>query len=169
MFQRRLGLFLALLFPMWVMPVYAQTVDHASSEHEPASSHGNSHGSHKNVFSLFAGVTHAGRRENGAALGIAYERLLNKSFAIGVLAEHTFGDADFTVYAVPFAFRVNRWKFYVAPGIEDSDAHGTESLVRVAAEYAFVAGSWEISPQLAVDFVDGEEVLILGVVFGKGF
>ncbi len=47
--------------------------------------------------------------------------------------------------------------------------HGTESLVRLSAEYAFEAGAWEISPQLAVDFVDGEEVLILGFVFGKGF
>jgi hypothetical protein len=103
------------------------------------------------------------------ALGVAYERLLNKSFAIGVFAEHTFGDADFTVYAVPFAYRMDRWKFYVAPGIEDSEAHGTESLVRLGAEYALKAGAWEISPQVAVDFVDGEEVLILGVVFGKGF
>ena len=60
-------------------------------------------------------------------------------------------------------------KFYIAPGIEDSDAHGSESLVRLSAEYAFEKGAWEISPQLAVDFVDGEEVLILGVVFGKGF
>ncbi len=85
-----------------------------------------------------------------------------------MLAEHTFGGGDFTVYAVPFGYRVDRWKFYIAPGIEDSD-HGTESLVRLGAEYAFEASSWEISPQLAVGFVDGEEVLSLGVVFGKGF
>jgi hypothetical protein len=137
--------------------------------HESASVHESAHGSHKNVVSFFVGVTHAGRRENGAALGVGYERLLNESFGIGVLAEHTFGDADFTVYAVAFTYRVDRWKFYIAPGIEDSDAHGTESLVRLSAEYPFEAGTWEISPQLAVDFVDGEEVLILGVVFGKGF
>jgi hypothetical protein len=95
--------------------------------------------------------------------------LLNEPFGIGVLAERTFGDADFWVYAVSFAYRVDRWKFYVAPGIEDSDDHGTESLVRLSAEYAFEVGSWELSPQLAIDFVDGEEVLIMGVVFGKGF
>jgi hypothetical protein len=73
------------------------------------------------------------------------------------------------VYAVPFAYRFGRWKFYVAPGIEDSDEHGSEPLLRLSSEYEFEAGSWEISPQLAVDFVDGEEVLIVGVVFGKGF
>jgi hypothetical protein len=163
--RTRLKLLLAVLCAACTAPVYAQAVDHDSSEQESASAHE----SHKNVLSFFAGVTHAGRRKNGAALGVGYERNLNESFGIGVLAEHTFGDADFTVYAVAFAYRVDRWKFYIAPGIEDSDAHGTESLVRLSAEYAFEAGAWEISPQLAVDFVDGEEVLILGVVFGKGF
>lgn len=85
-----------------------------------------------------------------------------------MLAEHTFGDADFTVFAMPFAYRVDRWKFLVAPGVEDGD-HGTESLVRLDAEYAFEFDSWEMSPVVAVDFVVGEEVFILGVVFGKGF
>jgi hypothetical protein len=165
----RLKLLLAVLCVVCTSPAYAQTVEHESSEHESASAHDSAHGDHKNVLSFFVGATHAGRRENAAALGVGYERNLNESFGIGVLAEHTFGDADFTVYAVAFAYRVDRWKFYIAPGIEDSDAHGTESLVRLAAEYAFEAGTWEISPQLAVDFVDGEEVLILGVVFGKGF
>jgi hypothetical protein len=165
----KLGLLTAVLFAMCATAAYAQTDDRESSEHESASSHESAHGIHKNVVSFFAGVTHAGRRKNGAALGVGYERLLNESFGIGVLAEHTFGDADFTVYAVAFAYRLDRWKFYVAPGIEDSAAHGTESLVRLSAEYAFEAGTWEISPQLAVDFVDGDKVLILGVVFGKGF
>ena len=94
---------------------------------------------------------------------------LNESFGIGVIVERTFGDGDFTVVAVPFGYRIDRWKFYVAPGIEDSDEHGTQSLVRLGAEYAFKAGSWEISPQFAVDFVGGHKVLVLGVVFGKGF
>ena len=165
----RLNLLLAVLCIVCVAPVYAQTAERDASEHESASVHESAHGSHKNVLSFFVGVTHAGRRANGAALGVAYERFLNESFGIGVLAEHTFGGGDFTVYAIPFTYRVDRWKFYIAPGIEDSDAHGTESLVRLGAEYAFEAGSWEISPQLAVDFVDGEEVLVLGVVFGKGF
>ncbi len=147
----------------------AQTVEHESSEHESTSSNESAHESHKNAVSFFVGVTHEGRRENCRALGVAYERLLNESFSIGVLAERTFDDFDFTVYAVAFAYRANRWKFYIAPGVEVSDEHGTESLVRLSTEYAFEAGSWEISPQLAVDFVDGDEVWILGVVFGKGF
>ena len=168
MLDTRFTLQLAVLCVECTSPAYAQSDEHESSEHESSSAHESAHGAHKNVLSFFAGMTHAGRRENAVALGVGYERNLNESFGIGVLAEHTFGDADFTVYAVAFAYRVDRWKFYIAPGIEDSD-HGTESLVRLGAEYAFEASSWEISPQRAVDFVDGEEVLILGVVFGKGF
>ena len=78
------------------------------------------------------------------------------------------GDLDFWVYALPFAYHSERWKFYVAPGVEDGD-EGSEFLARVGGEYAFAAGTWEISPQLNVDFVDGEEVFVLGLVFGKGF
>jgi hypothetical protein len=165
----RLKLLTAMLFAMSVPMAYGETVDHITSDHESTSGHEKTHGSRKNVISVFTGVTHAGRRKNGAALGVGYERLLSDSLAIGVLAEHTFGDADVWVYAVPFSYRVDRWKFYVAPGIEESDEHGTESLVRLSAEYAFEAGSWEISPQFAIDFVDGDEVLIMGVVFGWGF
>ena len=164
----QLILLFAALCTMCTPTVYAQTVEHDSSEHESTSGHEIAHEAHRNVLSFFAGLTHAGRRDNSPVLGVAYERLLSDSFSIGVFVEHTFGRADFTVYAIPFGYRVDRWKVYVAPGIEDGE-HGTESLVRLGTEYAFEAGSWEISPQLAVDFVDGDEVLVLGVVFGKGF
>jgi hypothetical protein len=166
--RRKSGLVTATLIALCAAPVCAQTDNHDTSEQESTTSHESVHESHKNVVSFLAGAAHSGR-DNGAVLGIAYERLLNESFSMGVFAERTFGDGDFTVYAVAFGYRVDRWKFYVAPGIEDSDEHGTESLVRLGTEYAFEAGSWEISPQIAVDFVDGNEVLVLGVVFGKGF
>ena len=167
--KKQVRALLVVLGVMCALPICAQTVEHESSEHESDSANETSHEPHKNIVSFFAGVTHEGRRKNGAALGIAYERILNESFTIGAFAEHTFGDADFTVYAVALGYRVDRWKFFVAPGVEDSHDHGTESLVRLGVEYAYEAGTWEISPQLAVDFVDGDQVLILGVVFGKGF
>ena len=138
------------------------------SEHIAASGHETEHDFHPNLLAVFVGVTNEDRREKGLALGIEYERRLNKSFGIGAVAEHTFGDLDFWVYAVPFAYHTGRWKFYVAPGIEDGD-HGTESLLRLGGEYAYEVGAWEISPQLDWDFVDGEQVFVLGVTFGKGF
>lgn len=159
----RLKLPLAALCILCALSVFPQ-----SGEHEPSSSHDAAHDSHRNFVAVFAGATLEGRRDGGPALGIAYERLVTRSFGIGVIAEHTFGDLDFWVYAVPFAYHTGPWRLYVAPGVEDTD-HGTESLVRLGAEYAFEVSTWEISPQLALDFVDGEEVIVLGVVFGKRF
>lgn len=169
-----LGLLAAVLCALCAPAVHAQAANHGANDHESASgesasSQESEQEAHKNVLALFAGVTHDGRRNNGAALGVAYERLLTESFGIGVIAEHTFGDADFTVYMLAFGVRIDRWKLYVAPGVEDSDEHGTEPLVRLGAEYALVAGTWEISPQVAVDFVEGDEVLVLGFVFTRGF
>lgn len=54
------------------------------------------------------------------------------------------------------------------PGIEDGD-HGNESLFRLGSEYGYEVGTWEISPQIDVDFVNGDQVLVLGVTFGKAF
>ena len=70
----QLKLVLVMLCAVCTAPVYSQTVDHDSSEHESASAHESAHESHQNVVSFFAGVTHAGRRKNAAALGVGYER-----------------------------------------------------------------------------------------------
>ncbi len=154
---------LTMLIAMCAPLVLAET-----DEHEPSSDHEATHEFHRNIVAGFYGVTYEGRGDNGVALGIAYERLLTESFGIGVIAEHTFGDLDFWVYAVPFAYRTGRWRLYIAPGVED-DGQSTESLVRLGAEYAFEVGTLEIAPQLAMDYVGGEKVLVLGVDFGKGF
>jgi hypothetical protein len=127
------------------------------------------HAEHKNVFALFVGAATDDRRDKGAAIGLEYERRLNTWFGIGVLAERTFGDLDAMVYAVPFAYHSGAWKAYIAPGIEDREGHESEDLVRIGAEYAFEAGSWEIAPQVDLDFVEGNRVFVIGVTFGKGF
>ena len=133
--------------------------------------HGSEHNSHpfeENTVAFFVGVAKEGSRDNGLALGIEYEWRLNQAFGIGALAEYTSGDLDAWVLAVPFAFHSGPWKFYAAPGIEDSDA-GSESLLRLGGEYGFHRGDWEISPQVDVDFVDGNEIYVIGVTFGRGF
>jgi len=138
-----------------------------AEEHEHGTAHEASHEYHPNLLGLFIGVTDEGREE-ALTIGVEYERRINKSFGIGVFAEHLFGDANFWVYGVPFAYHNGRWKLYIAPGVEDGK-HGSEFLARIGGEYAFEAGSWEISPQINLDFVDSEEIWVLGVVFGKGF
>ncbi len=137
-------------------------------EHESATSHEANHDYHRNLLSVFVGHTGVTRREHGNTLGIGYERRVTKTVSVGALVERTYGDLDFRVYAVPFAYHAGPWKIFVAPGVEDSD-HGSELLVRMGAEYAFEVGSWEIAPQLSIDFVDGEQLGIIGIALAKGF
>ena len=146
-----------------VPPAFADT-----NEHEAAVGHEAKHDFHRNLLSVFIGHTGETRREHGNTLGIGYEWRVTKTFSVGALAERTYGDFDFRVYAVPIAYHAGRWKFFFAPGIEDSD-HGSESLLRLGAEYAFEVGSWEIAPQLSIDFVGSEKLGIIGIALAKGF
>jgi len=149
--------------------VYADSDDNRS-EHESASGHEAEHDFHRNWAAIFVGMTGENRRDNGIALGIEYARHLNPNFAIGAIVERTFGDLDLWVFAVPFAYRTGPWKVYIAPGVEDADsAEDMEFLVRLGGEYAFEVGKWEIAPQLDVDFVDGDQALVLGVTIGKSY
>lgn len=147
-----------------LQPVYAET-----GEHEPVPGHEATHDNHRNLVAAFVGVTSKTRRKNGPTLGIGYLRRVTKNFGVGVLVERTTGDLDFWVYAVPFAYLTGPWKAFVAPGIEDSDHHGSELLLRLGGEYAFEFGNWEVAPQLSVDFVDGDQLGVLGVVLGRRF
>lgn len=158
----------ALALP-FAMAFSAAPVLGESPSGESAGEHEGGHALHKNVLGVFAGVTHAGRRKNEPALGLEYARRINESFSIAGVAEYTFGEADLWVFAVPVAYHAGPWKFYAGPGIEDGH-HGTEGLVRVGFEYAFeLAGGWEIAPQVNVDLVDGEEAVVMGVFFARGF
>jgi hypothetical protein len=123
---------------------------------------------HKNLLALFIGFASEDRRESGFALGLEYERRLNRKFGIGILAEHTFGDIQTNVYVLPLALHTGPWKFYVAPGIEHSKL-GNENMLRIGGEYAFEVGHWEVSPQIDLDFVEGDRIFVIGVTIGKGF
>lgn len=136
-----------------------ETADHAAQHHSY----------HPNMIGLFAGVTSGGRREGAPTLGIDYARRFNSLFSMGLVVEHAFADHPFWVYAVPFALHKNHWKFYAAPGVENSSEHGNQALVRLGVEYSFEVGRMEISPQLDVDIVEGDGVIVLGVLFGYGF
>jgi hypothetical protein len=138
---------------------------------EASQAAGQEHGHHDNAIGFFVGLAteEAGSRENGAAVGIEYERRLSDQFGIGGIVEHTYGDLDVWVYAVSFAWHAGPWRLYAAPGIEDTH-HGSEGLLRLGIEYGFPVGGWEIAPQFDIDFVEREaEVLVIGVTFARGF
>jgi hypothetical protein len=131
--------------------------------------HEGGHDFHQNLIAMFLGVSSEDHREEAFTVGLEYERRVSASFGVGAVVERATGDLDFWVYAVPFAYHSGPWKLYAAPGIEDSDQHGSEFLFRVGLEYAFEVGSYEVSPQVDIDFVDGETVYVVGVTIGRGF
>ena len=131
--------------------------------------HGAEHVHHPNVLGLFLGVTGEDRRDADFTVGIEYERLINKSFGIGGIIEYASGDHDFWVFAVPIAYHIGAWKWYVASGVEKEKGHSNELLFRVGVEYGFEVGDFEIAPQFDVDFVDGDKEYVFGVVIARGF
>ncbi len=141
--------------------------------HENESSHEEAHEFHRNWAALFIGLTSEERRNGKPALGVEYARHLNPAFAIGSIIEYTFGDHNFWVLAVPFAYRTGPWKAYIAPGFEIEELRDglSESnfLLRIGGEYAFEIGELEVAPQIDVDFVDDDTVLVFGVTIGTSF
>jgi len=118
----------------------------------------------------FIGLTGSGRRDNGLTLALTYEHRFNQSFGLGAEAERVFGDLDFWLATIPIAYHFGEWKVFAGPGVEKLDGGGTEFLLRIGGEYSIeISDSWEMSPTLALDFVDGDQEIILGVLFGYGF
>jgi hypothetical protein len=159
---------LSLLLTGWVLLAGPVAVAQEPELYEAEVDAGNEHGEyHENLIAFLVGVAHQGPRDNGLALGVEYEHRLSSDFGIGALAEHTFGDFDAWVYAVPFAYHRGPWKVYAAPGIEDGE-RGSESMLRLGGEYGLEVGEWEIAPQLDLDLIGGEQTWVFGLTFGKG-
>ena len=143
----------------------------AAAEHSSTVHAGVAPTHHTHTVGLFVGGAsdNFGRRDEGVAVGLEYEYRLSKSFGIGAMVEHTYGDLDTWVYVVPLAYHAGPWKFYAAPGIEDGH-HGSESMLRVGFEYGFHVGTWEISPQVDMDLIERErDVFVMGLTFLRGF
>jgi len=130
---------------------------------------GDSHAYHDNHAALFAGFTGEVRRDRSFSLGLDYEQRFSESFGVGVLAERAFGDRDFWIAAIPFSWHKGHWKFSVAPGVEHEKGHDDHGLVRLSVDYGFEINGFELAPLLAVDFVESDTVLVLGVAIGLGF
>ena len=124
------------------------------------------HESH-HTLGLFLGNSTEDRREDprrGGTIGIEYEYRFAPNYGFAVVLEHIAGEVDVNVLAAGFAYHDGPWKFYGGPGIERG--HGeTEPMVRIGAEYDFHFGKLEVSPQVDLDFVSGERVFVVGVVF----
>lgn len=126
----------------------------------------------RHTIGLFLGATSQDRRSNsrrsGGTLGIEYEYRVNPRLGVGAVAEHVRGGFDTTVLVAPLAYHAEEWKLYAGPGVELSE-DGSETLLRLGVEYGFRFGDLEVSPQVDLDFVDGERLFIIGVVVAHPF
>ncbi|EED34013.1 conserved hypothetical protein [gamma proteobacterium NOR5-3] len=118
---------------------------------------------------VFMGDTTATRRYQGLTLGLEYEYRINERFGVGAIFEHVGGDFHTNVAVLPVAIHRGPWKVYAGPGIEDSEEEGSFFLVRLGLEYGFHFDAYEVSPQIDVDFVDGEHLFIFGVTIARPF
>jgi hypothetical protein len=123
-----------------------------------------------NTAGGFIGGTGSGRRDNGLTLALTYERRFSESFGLGAEVERVFGDLDFWLATIPFSYHFGEWKVFAGPGVEKLDGGDTEILLRIGGEYSIeISDSWEMSPTVALDFVDDDQEIIVGVLFGYGF
>lgn len=116
----------------------------------------------QHTFGVFIGDTTEDRRD-GATLGFEFEYRATEKLGLGLTAEYVAGDFDTKVLAIPVARHNGPWKFYAGPGLEFGE-EGRETLFRIGAEYGFRLGRLEVSPQVDVDFVDGDQLFVIGVV-----
>lgn len=130
----------------------------------PAAEEGDEGNFAPNLVEAFVGVTFDDG-DGEPSLGGTYERRFNADFGVGGIVEYT--DGGEWVLAVPFFWHpVEPWRFLIAPGTEIEDGDG-EFLVRVGGSYDI--DGWSLSPELNLDFVDGDVKVVVGVSFGWDF
>lgn len=133
----------------------------------PAAEEGGAGDFAPNLVEVFVGVTFDDG-DGEPSLGGTYERRFNADFGAGGIAEYT--DGREWVLAVPFFWHpVEPWRFLIAPGTEIDEGGDGEFLVRVGGSYDIDFTGWSLSPELNLDFVDGDVVLVVGVSFGWDF
>ena len=141
--------------------------EHTHTAHPDAGHH------HLNVAELFVGNTHEDAHhgsENGFTVGLTYERRLSALWGVGGAYEYAAGAFDKWSISVPlFIHPYKGWRFELAPGLEHKKSEDA-LLLRIGAAYEFMlSDQWILIPEVAVDFVDGEEAIVYGLAFGFGF
>jgi|GEM_PF-846302 len=177
---RRLSLLLLAL--LGAVPVVAAAQENQETHPATAAEH---HEFHRNHIGVFLGGSTL-KEKNGFTLGGDYERRFHKHIGAGLQAEHAFGSVKDTVVVFPVFFHPGLTGLRIAtgPGFsrEDEEEHGepegvstitktvTEFLWRVQILYDFEATKRvTITPNLAIDFVNGRQFFVYGVTVGTGF
>ncbi len=125
---------------------------------------------------LLLGGTHNGER-NALTFGGDIEFRPTRPVGIGLTAEHVNEPFRENVWVVPVIVHpTHGLKLSVGPGLERVVEPGPDhltaqhALLRVGASYEVPLGhGWTLDPDIAIDFVEGERVLVYAVAIGKEF
>ena len=152
--------------------VTAVGAEASGPDHDRAAGSGEEHGFHRNHLAFFLGVTSGGEHEDAApTIGVDYERQLTRVFGIGAMLDVTGGDRREGVLGIPFVLHASRAaKIVVAPSVERiRETRETEPLLRLGFLYDFEVGRMTVAPTFNVDFVEGDQLYVVGVYVGWGF
>lgn len=124
----------------------------------------------------FFGESHNGDR-NGITFGGDLEVRATRLFGLGVTGEHVNEPFRENVWVVPVLVHPSRrLKLTVGPGFERAreDAEGAEfrthALLRLGATWEFpLRHGWSIDPDLALDLVEHQRVLVYTVAISREF
>jgi hypothetical protein len=128
-----------------------------------------------NDIGVFLGATAGGDREGDgredstATIGIEYRRNVARMVGIGLLLEFTGGERRASAGIVPVTFMLGAGaQLIVGAGWESRPE--THFLGRLGFGYriGLVPGN-SIRPEINIDFVDGEQLVVVGVSIGWGF
>ena len=151
----------------------AITAHHLLAAEQTHTTHPDAGHHHQHVVEFFVGNTYEDSHhgsENGFTVGFTYERRLSSLLGVGGAYEYAAGDFDKWSIGVPlFIHPYKGWRFQLAPGLEHKKGED-EFLFRIGAAYEItLSDRWMLIPEIAVDFVDGDEAVVYGLAFGFGF
>ena len=132
------------------------------------------HEHHSNHVGVFGGATTLSEgSETFFTAGLEYEYrfpFLHKKLGIGIFAEAVFTTAEIEYVAgVPiFIHPFRGMKLLVAPGLA-FNKDTSEFLIRGGIGYDIYFGSFAITPNFNVDYVNKQYSMVYGITFGIGF
>lgn len=148
---------------------------------------------HKNDFAIFLGASDDHVHPTEPTLGVAYRHRVARRLAVGALFDYAGGDQRNVIFAASVTwFPIGRLQLMAAPGVElhrgqgptvccgcggvyegedpeqarQIDEDAKYFVFRLGAGWHFPIGQiYGVSPNINVDFVDGEKVWVYGVNF----
>jgi len=172
--SRLLGRAVRLATTVVALAVFPSAAASELTEEPSTRSHG--HATHKrNEAGVFLGVTAGGEKDGGGeedatgTIGVEYRRNFSRKVGVGLLLEFSGGERRNHVGLVPVTFMLgSKAQLIVGAGWERHSE--TEFLGRLGFGYSIglVPGNM-IRPEINVDFVDGEKLVVLGASIGWGF